>query len=173
MKTVVINGAPSAGKDEFVKQVKSIIDFRCLNVSTVDFVKEVAQFCGWNGEKTPRNRKFLSDLKDLLTEWDDIPLKKVKDTIEFYKRFMRHQNISEDSLIVFIHVREPKEIARLAKEWGAITLFIQRPNNDQAISNHADLEVANYQYDYYINNDGTIEDLKEKAKNFLQELDLI
>lgn len=173
MKIVVINGAPGAGKDEFVKQVKSIISFRCLNVSTVDFVKKVAGYCGWNGEKTPKNRRFLSDLKDLLTEWDDIPLKKVKDAIESYKTIIECCGIKEDETIVFVHVREPQEIARLAKEWGAITLFIQRPNNNQTISNHADLEVANYKYDFYINNDGTIEDLNQKANEFLQILNII
>ena len=36
-------------------------------ISTVDFVKQIARECGWDGVKTPRNRKFLSDLKDLLT----------------------------------------------------------------------------------------------------------
>ena len=38
-------------------------------------------------------------------------------------------------------------------------------NNEQ--SNHADQEVMNFNYDYIIDNDGTIEDLKKKANSFI------
>ena len=77
MRVVIINGKSSVGKDCFVTMCKEILgaEYVC-NVSTVDFVKEVAEFCGWDGTKTPENRKFLSDLKDLLTDWNDIPLKR-------------------------------------------------------------------------------------------------
>ena len=85
MKIFVINGAPRAGKDTFVEICKDLIgNERCLNVSTVDFVKEVAKFAGWDGNKTPEARKFLSDLKDIMTEYDNIPFKKVKRAIDIY-----------------------------------------------------------------------------------------
>ena len=51
--------------------------YSCRIISTVDFVKEVAKFCGWNGQKTPKDRKFLSDLKNILTQWNDIPYKDI------------------------------------------------------------------------------------------------
>jgi len=28
---------------------------------------------GWDGGKTPEDRRFLSDLKDALTRWKDVP----------------------------------------------------------------------------------------------------
>ena len=61
-----------------------------LNVSTVDKVKEIAAECGWDGVKSPKNRKFLSDLKDLLTEWGDVPYKDIE-----RKLYMHEANLSE------------------------------------------------------------------------------
>ena len=67
MKVIIINGKAEVGKDTLVTMCKDLLGAnRILNISTVDFVKEVANFCGWDGTKTPENRKFLSDLKDLV-----------------------------------------------------------------------------------------------------------
>lgn len=68
---------------------------------------------------------------------------------------------------LFIHTREPEEIQRYVDYYDAITLCIRRPsveNNEQ--SNHADANVYNYDYECYIDNDGTLEELKEKVKDF-------
>lgn len=79
MKIVVINGFPGAGKDEFVSCCKKLIGEPYVrNISTVDFVKYIATECGWDGTKTPKNRAFLSNLKDLLIEWNDVPFKKIE-----------------------------------------------------------------------------------------------
>jgi hypothetical protein len=73
--------------------------------------------------------------------------------------------------IAFVHCREPKEIARLCEELGAQSLLITRDEvetNDQ--SNHADAEVYNYNYDYIISNENTLQDLEDAAVRFLVEL---
>ena len=76
-----------------------------------------------------------------------------------------------DEVLVFVHCREPEEIAKFVREMNAITLLIRREaieNNEQ--SNHADAEVFNYDYDYIIENNGTLEDLEESAITFLREI---
>ena len=173
MKIIVINGRPRAGKDTFVEFCKSHCSW-CLNVSTVDFVKEVAKFCGWNGEKTAENRKFLSDLKDLLTQWNDVPFKKVsKEISAFVGEMTMYDFDPEIEGIIFIHCREPKEIARFHKELGAQTLLITRDEVEEEVqSNHADEEVDKYKYDYMIANDGTLQDLEEAAMHFLEAMDI-
>ena len=171
MKIFVINGRPRAGKDQFVKFCKAHTHW-CLNISTVDFVKEVAGHCGWDGTKTPENRKFLSDLKDLLTKWGDVPYKKVCREIQLFKGKMEifGFNPAEDG-VVFIHCREPKEIERLCKDLGAESLLMLRAAvEDEEQSNHADAEVFNYNYDYTISNEGTLEDLEDAAVRFLREM---
>ena len=146
----------------------------CKNISTVDFVKQVATFCGWDGNKTAKNRAFLSNLKDLLTQWNDVPYEKVKEEIEkFHSKALMYDFLSED-VLVFIHCREPKEIKRFVEEMGAKTLLIRRAaveNHEQ--SNHADSEVFNYDYDYIITNNGTLDELRAKAVGFLYDLGYI
>ena len=74
MKIYIVNGAPGSGKTTFEEYVSYISAPYCYNLSAIDFVKEVATRCGWNGSKELKDRKFLSDLKRVLTEWDDIPI---------------------------------------------------------------------------------------------------
>ena len=84
MQVIIINGMPRAGKDQFVSFCQKHLLW-CGNFSTVDFVKEVAAMCGWDGTKTPLNRAFLSNLKDLLTDWGDVPFKKVERAMETFE----------------------------------------------------------------------------------------
>ena len=171
MKVVIINGIGGSGKDTFVELCQKHCHW-CLNVSTVDFVKDVANFCGWDGNKNAKNRKFLSDLKDLLTEWDDVPFTKVCKKISLFESEMKMYDFDPNKDgIVFIHCREPKEISRFALELDAFSLLIRRPaveNNEQ--SNHADAEVFEYPYDFVIHNEGTLEELEERAVRFLESL---
>lgn len=174
MKVVVINGFPGAGKDEFVNCCKKLIGEPYIgNISTVDFVKYIAAECGWDGTKTPENRAFLSDLKDLLTEWNDVPFKKVEKALSLYEAEWLTYEVSEKG-IVFIHCREPREIQKLCTRLSAIAVFIDRKEaKEKSQSNHADAEVENFRYDYYINNNGTIDDLMKEAENFLINLKIL
>lgn len=166
---VVINGGPCAGKDTFCSLCAHYTNV--INVSTVDFVKKAAQFCGWNGEKNAKSRKFLSDLKDLLTSWEDVPYRKTIAAIEEEYERLSSKGVDDDEIIAFIHCREPHEIARFKRDLGAKTVLMRRPAlNETPTSNHADAEVENYCYDYIIINDGTLEDLKHKAANFLESV---
>jgi guanylate kinase len=175
MKIVIINGKAGVGKDCFVAMCKDILGAsRVLNISTVDFVKEVATFCGWNGSKTPKNRKFLSDLKDLLVEWDNIPFNKVVDDIDAWAYERIAEGKYEQSL-VFVHCREPKEIEKFVEHYNiddkniVTTLLIRRSvaENVQQI-NHADNDVLNYAYDYTVYNDSNLSWLHGEARTFLQ-----
>ena len=72
MKVVVINGAMTSGKDTFCEFCKDYRGNYIASISTVDYIKEIASNVGWDGKKTPEARKFLSDLKDLTTEFNII-----------------------------------------------------------------------------------------------------
>jgi hypothetical protein len=173
---VIINGMPRSGKDTFVELCQEINgNHRVYQYSTVDFVKDIAKLCGWNGTKTPKDRKFLSDLKDILTQWGDVPFSKTMLRIfEIYNEANIHFGLTQEQVLIFIHCREPQEIARFKKALGeqCRSLLIRRPTvetNDQ--SNHADEEVFNYEYDNVIYNDGTIADFRTKAWDFLHSLE--
>jgi hypothetical protein len=92
--------------------------------------------------------------------------------IELFMVRMRAYDFDpETDGIVFVHCREPKEIARMCEDWGAQSLLITRgevENGEQ--SNHADAEVYNYNYDYTIPNDNSLLDLEDAAVRFLAGL---
>lgn len=168
MKIYIVNGFPGSGKTTFENICYGEYNGYVAILSTVDFVKFVATTCGWDGKKTPKNRKFLSDLKALLRDWDDVPMKKITEKLSSIKAATRYDTKEP---IIFIDSREPKEIQRFKEELGAESILIRRPfieNNEQ--SNLSDGQVLNYIYDYVIINDGSYEELVEKAKDFLKNV---
>lgn len=169
----IINGSGGVGKDTFVELVlsnnKNKNCFKIKNYSSVSKIKEIAKIIGWNGDKTEKDRKFLSDLKLLTTEYNDMPLNDIK---KYVKDFMDCENSNNDNKILFLHIREPEEIAKAAnefKEYNVKTILVKRDSIKHITSNMADENVYNYEYDIEINNDGTIEDLREKAKCFIND----
>lgn len=162
----IINGSGGVGKDTFVEFVSTELNdiykkfHTVINFSSVDRVKAIAREIGWNGKKTERDRKFLSDLKMLTSEYCDMTYQSMKNKIEeFYD--------DPNSVLLFLHIREPEEINRIVKEYDAKTILIVRNTIKHITSNIGDKNVFNYEYDYVINNDGKIDDLRKKANNFL------
>lgn len=170
MNIVIINGAAGSGKDTFVELCRKFTgDAFLLNISTVDKVKEIATACGWDGTKTPENRKFLSDLKALLTDWADVPLNDMIQKIEKFKRGFEVYDMSDDKAIVFIHCREPEEIRKLVKALNARTLLIRRTAAENiTASNQSDAGVLDYEYDIHINNNGSLAELERTAEVFIK-----
>ncbi len=155
-KIVVINGSGGVGKSTFISLCNQV-DPRVIETSTVDFVKEVARFAGWNGVKNEKSRKLLSDLKDALEEFDEIPNKKVDDFIK-----------SHPNNIIFVNAREPENIKYYVEKYNAKTVLVRNPRITSIKSNHADLNVEQYDYNYYINNKKDLVYLKELAEIFLE-----
>lgn len=171
MKVIIVNGSPRSGKSLFCEFCREQLNGWGYEYSTVDFVKQIACYCGWDGTKSLQNRKFLSDLKDLLTEWNDIPYKKVTDEIQKVLKRYKTLEIDTDKLIFFIHCREPKEIQKFVDRMGAKTLIVRRLEaEEQKQSNHADSNVFNYDYDYVICNNGTKDDLFDESNRFLEKI---
>ncbi len=157
---IIINGTGGAGKDTFVSFCSEVE--KVLNISTVDKVKEAAKILvGWNGEKDEVSRKLLVDLKRLSIDYNDAPTKYVMQMAEKFKN-------SNDNLM-FIHIREIDEIKKTKKLLNAKTLLITNPRVNLIVSNNSDGKVNEYEYDYYIENDGTLDDLKNKAIEFTKE----
>lgn len=170
---VVINGATRAGKDLFCKLVTEYIGENfCKTISSIDIIKELAKEIGWNGQKDFKSRKFLSDLKDLVTDYNDFPFRVIAHKTLCLKYSFETFDVKENQYIIFVHIREPEEIRKFVSETGAMTLLIRRAAaENESASNHADACVLDYPYyNFIIENNGTIEELKEKAKNFVEML---
>lgn len=155
---IIINGTGGSGKDTFVQLCSEFA--KVTNISSVDKVKEAASILvGWNGEKDEKSRKLLVDLKQLSIEYNDYPTKYIKEQYEIFK--------NNESQYLFIHIREIDEIEKTKNLLNAKTLLLTNPRVALITSNDSDGKVYNYEYDYVIKNDGTFEDLKEKAKEFI------
>lgn len=170
VKVVVVNGAPRSGKDTFVDfciEENHKRNGHTLSISMVDKAKLIAMHCGWGGEKTPRTRKFLSDLKDLIDEAYDASFEFVRESINFFS----NKYEEEKNNIIFVMARQPKDIDRLKEVYNAVAICVRRDAAEQVeTSNHADANVLDYNYDYYIDNNGDLENLRAAAEAFVDEL---
>ena len=161
---IVINGAGGVGKDTLCEFAEK--HFKVMNVSSITPIKEIAAMCGWQGEKTDKARKFLSDLKALSIEYNDYP---TLWATERYKEFLL-----SDYEIMFLHVREGVEIEKFvrATEGRAKTLLIRGGSRmtKSSYGNVSDDMVENYPYDYYFVNDKTLEEAERDFVEFLKKM---
>lgn len=159
----IINGSGGVGKDTFVTFIKNEFDQPVINFSSVDKVKEIAKIIGWKGTKTEKDRKFLSDLKLLCSNYNNMPFDSLSEKVE-------HFMTSSNAALLFLHIREPEEIEKVRKTFEAKTILVKRDSIKQIISNMADKNVFKYQYDIVIKNNGSLDDLKKKSIEFINDL---
>ena len=161
-KVIVVNGFPEAGKDEFT--------YFCINelakrgytgkmFSSVDNVKEAATILGWDKVKDARGREFLSILKTLSSSYYDGPFTYISQVV-----------LSNPEVFLFIHIREPKEIARVVAEFGAKTLLVMGKRQKTEFQNTGDSVVMLYKYDYVVYNNGTLLELEKESQKFVDFL---
>lgn len=160
----LINGTGGVGKDSLIDIIAK--QYQVMNISTVDMSKKAAEYGGWYGGKTEKDRKFLSDITMLFYKYNDTPYKYVKKNLENFNRWLYFQ-------FMFVHCREIANIERLKRDFGFKTLLVKNPNVPAITSNIGDADASrdDYEYDYTIVNDGTVEDLEEKVKDFLEGLE--
>lgn len=159
---IIINGAGGVGKDTVCDVISK--NYQTFVCSSITPIKRIAHHIGWKGEKTDKDRKMLSDLKDICTEYNDLPFKYMAEKLELART---EPNVD----IMIFHIREPQEIAKFrqyAKEqtYTCKTLLIRSERAQQSYGNHADDDVENYPYDMVYQNDGTLENLDKDFMDF-------
>lgn len=167
---ICVNGFPRSGKDSFVMHcinVLSRVNVATAHISTVDPAKEALRNLGWDGiQKTPRIRNALHELKMLSNSLFDGAYEYVAQSWHAFTNRV-HANPS----VMFVDSREPEELERLQKDFGAICILVRRPNGElRAVDNDADQRVLNFGYDYIIENDGTLQDLDVTSKTFVDDI---
>lgn len=158
MIPIIINGIAKSGKDTFIDYCAKYIPI--INISSIDQLNSFAKEIGWNGKKTDEYRKFISELKKLVVQFNDAPTKYILEQIELYK---------EDEGLIFIHIREPEEINKIKQLVPCFVVLIERdvsiPKND------SDQGVLEFQeYDFTIKNNSDLNALERSAKCFLDAL---
>ena len=172
LKIVIVNGRPGSGKTTFEEFCREILgDPYCEMRSTIDKVKDIAYQIGWNGEKDARSRKFLSDLKDLCEEYNEMSTQDILFHINDWEEELIYYDVPERFHVFFIDDREPEHIEKLKQLLDAQTLLIRRPGDEELeTSNHADEKVFDYTYDFIIENHSDLDYFKQEAELFIQLL---
>ena len=170
MKIIIINGSSSVGKDNFANFFKKHYEYKSVNWSTIDKVKKVSKRnFGWNGKKTDEARLFLSEIKRVWTNFNNGPFEDMINKIT--KHYSKLEKKEQQNMIYFIHCREAHEIQKFVDKYGddCKTILLKRedrevPNND------SDRNVANFNYDFTIDNNGNKQDLKKQSLEFINTL---
>ncbi len=170
-KILIVNGYPESGKDTFCDYVEGLCS--AVTHSTINTIKYMAKQMGWDGQKTPENRKMLCELKNFSTRWFDGPFQEVIGVIENTSKFNKDNNTPIE--FVLLHIREPKEIQRVCSwcednGFKCHTVFLDRGGSKEDQSNEADYNIEDIQYDYWIFNEGGLEALYQTTKNLIEEL---
>ena len=139
-------------------------------LSTVDFVKEIARICGWKGKKDKKDREFLHDLKEAMEKWDNIPNKKViEDAENIIKNYLGLNHL------FFVNIREPQSIesfSQLVMEQGyetTIKILIESNMPSNEVDSIVQ-EIKSIKYDKIYKNNGTLKDLANTAGDFIEEI---
>lgn len=141
------------------KSIASMID-----VSKLKFQKKEEKEIGWDGTKTERNRKMLSDLKLIIDDYNDGNYKYISESVK---------DLGTENCAVFIMAREKKDVDRFVKDFGATKVLVVRDSVKPITSNIADAKVREINYDCVINNNGTLIDLAHNAYDFVKHYELI
>ena len=158
---IVINGKSGVGKDTLIDAAER--HFKIRNVSSIQRVKEIAQYAGWDGVKDDRGRQLLIDIKTALIKYDDLPTQFM---VHEYNEFQ-----TTDQDIMFVHIREPIEIQKLSNKLHALgalckTLLITRKSAQTFNTSHED-EIEQHDYDYTFENN---KDIKQSGEEFIKWL---
>ena len=163
---IVINGKGGVGKDTICMMASKL--FFAKTISAITPVKEIAHLCGWEGGKDNKSRKFLSDLKSLLIDYNDLPNRYLVDE---FKQFKAQSQID----VLFVHIREPAQIMDFMNRiYGPrVTLLVRSDRKEilkQKYGNTADDNVEKYCYDYIFDNNLSLDVLTDKVNEFLVQL---
>ena len=93
-KIFILNGVGTSGKGTFVEFVNKYAP--TYKYSIADLSKKAAEILGWDGSKSERDRKFLSDIIDLATEYNDAPFRDVLFTVKKFET-----NLIKDNVLIF------------------------------------------------------------------------
>lgn len=175
MRVFITNGIGGSGKDtfyDFIKSYSEIFPNKVLmKFSVIDPIKRLVIENGIKKgeEKTDEYRTLLYELKKALDSYSDYSYNMTIETVKIQEKGI--EQYKEKELIAFIDAREKKDIDRLKKDFSVKTILVRRPDTNKW-TNPADSgdNFNGADYDYIIYNYGTIDDLKNMAEKFFNEV---
>lgn len=173
MKVILISGKAQNGKDTMAGILRqTLIDNgdRVLITHYADLLKYIcANYFGWDGKKDDKGRQMLQYVgtdvirKQNPTLW-----------VDFVAMILKYFNENWDYVII-PDCRFPNEITRLRDEgFDTIHLRVVRsdfesPLTEEQQSHPSETALDDFEADFVIKNNGTIEELEFKIENLVEE----
>ena len=164
---IVINGKARVGKDTLCDFV--IKNYYADKISSITPIINIARDNGWDGVKDKKSRRFLSELKRVFIDYNDLPNKYL---LEECSDFFESNND-----ILFVQIREKDQINEfincIRDKCVCCTLVIN--NNEEPgnvlIGNDSDDLAYDYPYDFrYFNQKKTINEAEDDFMSFFRKL---
>lgn len=174
MKVICISGKAQHGKDSSANIMKTMLEadgYKVLIAHYGDLVKYICKaFFDWNGEKDERGRSLLQHVgTDIIrSQRPDYWVSFIADILEFFS--------GEWDYVLIPDSRFPNEVDYLKERGFDVThMRVIRQNFVSPLTpaqqNHpSETALDNTLPDYYINNYGTLDDLRNTIAEILDEL---
>ena len=177
MKLILISAKLQHGKDTTAELLKVELEKngnKVLIAHYADLLKYICKtFFNWDGNKDEKGRTILQYVgTDIIRhQCEDYW---VKFMMEFLFMFRK-----EWDYVLIPDTRFPNEIEYANSSWigeeNVHTIRINRPNfnsgaTEEQLNHPSECALDNYEFDHYITNDGTIEELEIKIKDLVDKL---
>ncbi len=172
MKIIMICGKARSGKDTLAEFImKNTNNEKICRVQIGQYIKYYAmKYFGWNGEEETKPRDLLNHLgTDIIRNKinPDFHINRLIEDIEVLSYFYDTFIISD--------VRFPNEIEKVKAKYDNVTTIKIIRNSDELNesqkNNITETALDSYNnYDYSIDNNGTLEELESKAKDIINEV---
>ena len=176
---ILVSGKAGVGKTTFsnlfIKNLPEEVRKYSGKYSFASGIKFAAKVMGWDGLKDERGRKFLQNIGRIGRQYD------VNLWVQNMINLIEDINITPLDYIIIDDWRFPNEcrwfVERL-NEYEVYTVRIYAPNREilkntpeyNDISETALLEFSDGYYDYFYNNEGTLEELEEQVKSIIYQI---
>ena len=177
-KILLISGKAQSSKDTSAQFMKSHLESkgeRVLICHYADLLKYICKtFFDWDGVKDDKGRTILQHVgTDVIRMKNHAP----NYWVDFIANLL-WMFYDEWDYIIIPDTRFPNELERMIDNFGEeriVSLRINRPNFDSGLSqeqlNHpSECGLDDYEFDHYITNDGTLDELDNKLKILLDRL---
>ena len=176
MKIFLIGGKANSGKDSTADYITKYYRDKgkdVVNIQIAYYIKMYAkQIAKWDGDNETKPRQLLQDLgTELIRKQIDeyFFIKRILQDIDIYSRYFDVITISDGRL--------PEEFEEITKAYPeTVTIHVTRPGyvshltKDQK-AHLTEALVDDIKYEYEVVNDGTLEDLEEKAFKLCRKVD--